>query len=155
MDIQKVYKFKIEKPGYESYEFNVAEHLWTKDNSSGEYKYYKKIELNPINCEYWFLYDARQRRELKFTDLSEEEIAKLKKAAAKAKKKAKGKKNAGAAELEIPTAKSECQKHYDNAIARQISVTEARARSPKKRQATRTRQVNNLCYVFKQRRTRW
>ncbi|MEE2789607.1 MAG: hypothetical protein VX589_19870 [Myxococcota bacterium] len=131
MDIQQVYKFKVEKPGYESYEFNVAEHLWTKDNSSGEYKYYKKIELNPINCEYWFLYDARQRRELKFMDPTEAEIEKLKKAAAKAKKKAKGKKTAqAAAPLEIPSAKSDCQKHYDNAIARQISVTECTCKIP-------------------------
>ena len=137
MDIKQVYKFRIDKPGYESYEFNVAEHLWTKDNSSGEYKYYKLIELNPVNCEYWYLYDAKLRKELKFKDLTEKELEAFKKAAEKAKKKQKqsrkkkkGKKDAKSDILKIPTGKSECQAHYDKAIIARTSVTECACKIP-------------------------
>ncbi len=64
VDIGQTYKFKVSKEGYEPFEFAVAEHLWTKD--AGEYKFIKMIELIPINCEYWFLYDAKKRREVQF-----------------------------------------------------------------------------------------
>ena len=64
IDIGSTYKFKVTKEGYEPFEFAVAEHLWTKD--AGEYKFIKMIELIPINCEYWFLYDAKKRREVQF-----------------------------------------------------------------------------------------
>ena len=64
VDIGQPYKFKVSKEGYEPFEFAVAEHLWTKD--AGEYKFIKMIELIPINCEYWFLYDAKKRREVQF-----------------------------------------------------------------------------------------
>jgi hypothetical protein len=140
MDIKQVYKFRIDKPGYESYEFNVAEHLWTKDNSSGEYKYYKQVELNPVNCDYWFLYDAKLRRELKFKDLTEEELEKFKKDAEKAKKEAdkakkrkkvkRGQKPEKQKVLKIPTGKSECQAHYDQAIINRTSVTECACKIP-------------------------
>ena len=63
--------FRVEKDGYEPFEFAVAEHLWTKDPTSGEYKFFKMIELTPINCEYWFLYDAKKRREMQFKEKGE------------------------------------------------------------------------------------
>ena len=66
LDIAQVYKFRVEKVGYEPFEFSLAEHLWTKDPTTNEYKFFKSIEPTPINCEYWFLYDAKQRREVRF-----------------------------------------------------------------------------------------
>lgn len=66
LDIAKPYSIRLEKDGYEPFEFNVAEHLWTKDPNSGEYKFFKMVEMTPINCEYWFLYNAKKRREMKF-----------------------------------------------------------------------------------------
>lgn len=67
MDIGKVYKLRLEKDGYEPFEFAVAEHLWTKD-TTGEFKFFKAVELTPTACEYWFLYDAKKKRELKFDE---------------------------------------------------------------------------------------
>jgi hypothetical protein len=68
LDIAQSYKIRIEKEGYESFDFFVAEHLWTKDSGSGEYKFFKAVELTPNLCEYYFLYDAKKKRELKFDD---------------------------------------------------------------------------------------
>lgn len=66
LDIAESFKVKVEKAGYEPYEFSVAQHLWTKDSGSGEYKFFKLIELSPNICEYWFLYDAKKRKEMRF-----------------------------------------------------------------------------------------
>jgi len=66
LDISKTYTIRLEKDGYEPFEFSIAEHLWTKDPTTGEYKFFKPVELTPINCEYWFLYNAKKRREVKF-----------------------------------------------------------------------------------------
>lgn len=94
MDIAQTYKIRLEKVGYEPFEFAVAEHLWTKDTTSGEYKFFKMVEMTPIFCEYWFLYDAKQKRELKFDD------------------------------------KTKCLEHYDDAVAKQVSVTECTCKLP-------------------------
>ncbi len=67
MEISQVYQLRLEKDGYEPFEFAVAEHLWTKD-TTGEYKFFKAVELTPTTCEYWFLYDAKRKQELKFDD---------------------------------------------------------------------------------------
>jgi hypothetical protein len=88
LDISQPYKLKLEKPGWEPFEFGVGEHLWTKDSVTGEYKLFKMVEMTPINCEYWFLYDAKKKRELKFDD------------------------------------KTACLEHHDDAVAKQVSVTE-------------------------------
>lgn len=68
MDIGETYKFRLELEGYEPYEFSVAEHIWTKDDATGDYKLARIIDLVPINCEYYFLYDAKAKREKKFDD---------------------------------------------------------------------------------------
>ncbi|MFN3198590.1 MAG: hypothetical protein ACE366_09295 [Bradymonadia bacterium] len=68
MDIGQTYKFRLELEGYEPYEFSVAEHIWTKDDTTGDYKLARIIDLVPINCEYYFLYDAKAKREKKFED---------------------------------------------------------------------------------------
>lgn len=66
LDISQTYKFRLEKDGYEPFEFAVSEHLWTKEGE--EYKLFKLVDLIPVNCEYWFLYDAKKKREMKFED---------------------------------------------------------------------------------------
>lgn len=66
LDISQTYTIRLEKDGYEPFEFSVAEHLWTKDPTTGEFKFFKAVEMTPINCEYWFLYNAKKRREVKF-----------------------------------------------------------------------------------------
>lgn len=68
LDIAQAFKIKVELDGYDEFEFGVAPHLWTKDTGSGEYKFIKMIELTPNVCEYWFLYDAKKRREEKFDE---------------------------------------------------------------------------------------
>lgn len=68
MDISETYKFRLELDGYEPYEFSVAEHIWTKDDTTGDYKLARIIDLVPINCEYYFLYDAKKRKEQRFED---------------------------------------------------------------------------------------
>lgn len=103
MEVAIEYKFKVEKPGYEPFEFGVAEHLWTKDSASGEYKFIKMVELTPNICEYWFLYDAKRRREVKFED---------------------GKKEGE------PTGKDTCQTYYDEAVTAGTSVTECVCKLP-------------------------
>lgn len=68
LDIAQTFKIKVELAGYDPFEFGVAPHLWTKDSGSGEYKFFKMIDLTPNICEYWFLYDAKARKELKFDE---------------------------------------------------------------------------------------
>jgi hypothetical protein len=68
LDIAQTFKIKVELDGYDPFEFGVAPHLWTKDAGSGEYKFFKLIDLTPNICEYWFLYDAKARKELKFDE---------------------------------------------------------------------------------------
>lgn len=71
MDIAAKMQFRVVKDGYEQSEFAVAEHLWMKDNATGEYKFLKTEELTPVACEFFFLYDMKKKREVKF-DTSEE-----------------------------------------------------------------------------------
>lgn len=71
LDISQQYTIRLEKEGYEPFEFSVAEHLWVKDPTTSEYKFFKAAELTPINCEYYFLYDAKKRREVQFKDKAE------------------------------------------------------------------------------------
>lgn len=71
LNIAEPLKFRVEKNGYETYEFSVAEHLWTKDAATGEYKFFKMVELAPSACEYWYLYDAKKKRELQFPEKAE------------------------------------------------------------------------------------
>lgn len=68
LDIGETHTILLEKEGYESFEFSVAEHVWTKDVATGEYKLIKQISLVPKNCEYWFLYDSKRKKEMKFED---------------------------------------------------------------------------------------
>lgn len=68
LDISQAFKIKVQLDGYDEFEFGVAPHLWTKDTATGEYKFIKMIELTPNVCEYWFLYDAKKRREQKFDE---------------------------------------------------------------------------------------
>ncbi|MEZ4436154.1 MAG: hypothetical protein R3F65_27470 [bacterium] len=68
LDISQQYTIRLEKEGYEPFEFSVAEHLWVKDPTTSEYKFFKAVEMTPINCEYYFLYDAKKRREVQFKD---------------------------------------------------------------------------------------
>ena len=68
LDIAQTFKIKVELEGYDPFDFVVAPHLWTKDVGSGEYKFIKMIDLTPNVCEYWFLYDAKARKELKFDE---------------------------------------------------------------------------------------
>ena len=68
LDIKETFMIRLEVGGHEPYEFGVAEHLWTKNSETGEYKMFKAVELVPINCEYWFLYDAQKKKEVKFED---------------------------------------------------------------------------------------
>ena len=68
LDIAQTFKIKVELDGYDPFDFTVAPHLWTKDIGSGEYKFIKMIDLTPNVCEYWFLYDAKARKELKFDE---------------------------------------------------------------------------------------
>lgn len=71
LDIAQTYTIRLEKEGYEPFEFSVGQHLWTKDPNTGEYKFFKSVEMTPINCEYYFLYDAKKRREVQFKDKAE------------------------------------------------------------------------------------
>ncbi len=71
LDISQPVKIRLEAEGYAPFEFNVAEHLWTKDAASGEYKFFNMVELTPNVCEYWFLYDAKRKREMKFPEQGE------------------------------------------------------------------------------------
>lgn len=68
LDIGETHTILLEKEGYESFEFSIAEHVWTKDVATGEYKLIKQISLVPKNCEYWFLYDSKRKKEMKFED---------------------------------------------------------------------------------------
>lgn len=68
LDISQSFKIEVKLDGYDPFDFSVAPHLWTKDTGSGEYKFIKMIDLTPNICEYWFLYDAKKRKELKFDD---------------------------------------------------------------------------------------
>lgn len=68
LDVSQAFKVKVQLDGYDEFEFGVAPHLWTKDTATGEYKFIKMIDLTPNVCEYWFLYDAKKRREEKFED---------------------------------------------------------------------------------------
>ena len=71
MDISEKMQFRLEKDGYEQTEFAVAEHLWMKDQATSEYKFLKNEELTPMACEFFFLYDMKKKREVKF-DTKEE-----------------------------------------------------------------------------------
>jgi hypothetical protein len=68
LDIAQPYQIKLEAPGYEPYEFAVSEHLWTKDAATTEYKFFKLAEMTPNVCEYWFLYDAKMKKEVQFKE---------------------------------------------------------------------------------------
>ncbi len=71
MDISQKLQFRLAKDGYEETEFAVAEHLWVKDQATSEYKFLKNEELSPMACEFFFLYDMKKKREVKF-DTKEE-----------------------------------------------------------------------------------
>jgi hypothetical protein len=105
LDIAVPVRIKIEKAGYESYEFAVAEHLWTKDATTSEYKFFKMVELTPINCEYWFLYNAKKRREMKYENPEKGQPA-------------------------GPVQKAECLHAYQKAIDEQVPVTECTCKIP-------------------------
>jgi len=67
LDISKIYVITVEKEGYETDSFVVGgKHIWTKDATSGEYKFVKNAELFAAPCEYWFLYDAEKREEVRY-----------------------------------------------------------------------------------------
>ncbi len=66
MDISEKMQFRLIKDGYEPTEFAVAEHLWVKDQATSEYKFLKNEELVPLACEFYFLYDMKKKREVKF-----------------------------------------------------------------------------------------
>ncbi len=119
MDIAQVYRFKIEKPGYEPYEFSVAEHLWTKDPTTNEYKFFKSVELNPINCEYWSLYDMKLRREVKFYG----KCAKKPSMVCGADEECK---DNGPCE----TGKAACTAHYEGALEKSIAVSDCACKIP-------------------------
>ena len=69
LDISKVYMITVEREGYLPYSYVVGgKHIWTKDGSSGEYKFVKNVELFAAPCEYWFLYDAEKKEELQFPE---------------------------------------------------------------------------------------
>ena len=69
LDISKVYMITVEREGYLPYSYVVGgKHIWTKDGTSGEYKFVKNAELFAAPCEYWFLYDAEQKEELQFPE---------------------------------------------------------------------------------------
>ncbi len=121
LDIAQTYKFRVEKAGYESFEFSIAEHLWTKDPTTNEYKFFKSIELTPINCEYWFLYDAKQRREMKFP-------GKCTKKPEKTCSTDDDCKDNGP--CDSAPGKAECIAHYDNAVARGTAVTDCTCKLP-------------------------
>lgn len=94
LDIGQTYQIRLEAPGYEPYEFNVAEHLWTKDAGSGEFKFFTLAEMTPNVCEYWFLYDAKLKKEQQFKE------------------------------------KSDCLTHFEDAVSKQVSVTECTCKIP-------------------------
>ena len=121
LDIAQVYKFRVEKVGYEPFEFSLAEHLWTKDPTTNEYKFFKSIELTPINCEYWFLYDAKQRREVRFQGKCTKKPEKS--CSTDDDCKANG-------PCDGAPAKAECTAHYDNAVARGVAVTDCTCKLP-------------------------
>ena len=63
LDISKVYMITVEREGYLPYSYVVGgKHIWTKDGTSGEYKFVKNAELFAAPCEYWFLYDRNKRK---------------------------------------------------------------------------------------------
>ena len=67
LDISKIYVISVEKEGYEPDSFVVGgKHIWTKDGGSGEYKFVKNVEMFAAPCEYWFLYDAEKREEVRY-----------------------------------------------------------------------------------------
>ena len=105
LDIAQTYRIKVSKPGYEDFEFAVAEHLWTKDPTTSEYKFFKMVELTPINCEYWFFYNAGKRREMKFTNKEKDKLA-------------------GAEQ------KAECLHAYQAAVDQGVPVTECTCKIP-------------------------
>lgn len=107
VEIAGVYQIRVEKEGYEPFEFNVAEHLWTKDSASGDYKFFKMVELTPNTCEYWFLYDAKKKRELRFEDQLDPKTKEV-----------------------VEAGKGKCQEHYDSAVAGGVSVTECTCKLP-------------------------
>ncbi len=105
LDIAETYRIKVSKVGYEDYEFSVAEHLWTKDPTTNEYKFFKMVELTPINCEYWFFYNAGKRREMKFVNKEKGLLA-------------------GAEQ------KAECMHAYQAAVDQAVPVTECTCKIP-------------------------
>ncbi|MCA9545862.1 MAG: hypothetical protein KC613_15770 [Myxococcales bacterium] len=100
LDISVPVKIRLEAEGYAPYDFAVAEHLWTKDAATGEYKYFTLVEMTPNVCEYWFLYDAKKKRELQFPDDEKE------------------------------TGKSKCTTYYDEAAKGGTAVTECTCKIP-------------------------
>jgi hypothetical protein len=67
LDISKIYVISVEKEGYLPDSFVVGgKHIWIKDSGSGEYKFVKNVEMYAAPCEYWFLYDAEKREEVRY-----------------------------------------------------------------------------------------
>jgi hypothetical protein len=67
LDIKELYEFRLELLGYEPFEFTVAEHLWAKAPGAEDYVFQKTVELVPSACEYWFTFDAKAKKEMKYT----------------------------------------------------------------------------------------
>jgi hypothetical protein len=66
LEIREVYEFKLELPGYEPFEFSVAEHLWAKAPGAEDYNFQKTVDLVPSACEHWFTFDPKAKKEMKF-----------------------------------------------------------------------------------------
>jgi len=66
LEIREVYEFKLELPGYEPFDFSVAEHLWAKAPGAEDYTFQKTIDLVPSACEHWFTFDPKAKKEMKF-----------------------------------------------------------------------------------------
>lgn len=66
LDVSQTYEFDIAMPNYESYNFKVAEHLWTKQQGAEDYSFFTQIDLIPNACEYWFTYDGKLKKEVQF-----------------------------------------------------------------------------------------
>ena len=70
LDVSKVYEFDITMTNHESYNFKVAEHLWSKQQNAEDYSFFTQIDLIPNACEYWFTYDGKLKKEVQFKGLT-------------------------------------------------------------------------------------
>ncbi len=64
VDVNQVYRIRLELDGYEPFDFAVAKHIWTSEG--GDFKFLKKVELTAEACEHWYLYDPQKKEEQKF-----------------------------------------------------------------------------------------